>query len=878
MKFLKLSTQSVQCQTPLALSIAAALSVTTAVQAKNFEVTKATDNGKGNTSHTLSWAIQQANSLPGDDLISLKNNVKIEGVMKTLINSDITFIGHDFIIDGNNQYRPFFVKSGRVKFSNMTISKGQAKGGDSKKGGGGAGLGGGLFIYEGSVAIENVTFSHNQAIGGKSGVNFLGNGGGGMGGDAAGKGGGGLFAGSIGHNGGYGGNGNYAHNGDRFGIGGFGGAGIGGFGGGGGGITLGGGAGNGGFGGGGGGGGAIASIGGKGGFGGGGGIGGVGGVGNNGGYGAGNNGGSGAGFGGAIFIKGGYLSLKNVQFNKNSAEGGGQGIQAGEGKGGAIFICKHGAGTGEINHSTASSCKARISTRSCGVTFGRGYQANTASTTDEKDFGNLGRATSPCPAPQIKVEGKGIVIANQDNTPSSEDDTDFGMVNVGSSVTRRFTIKNTGKLVLNLTTSPSVMGSGFSIITQPISPITALTGTSHVEVKFQPIASGVINGSLSLNSDDPDDNPYQFSIKGAGNTAPILNAATFNLTEQVNNGDRVGIVSITDAENNFNSTGGYHIIAGNSNEAFIINDKGEITIAKAHLLKAGDIYHLTIQATDAGNMTDAQTITIKFLDVTDKAKASETQEPSKVDGDSPLENENRLNGEQSLKNETLSKSVDDASEAKENAEIATASEAKEHFETARAIEPKDSAEGESDSQTQADSAEPLATPVKRVLPLVTQEKSASASDSKAEGVAPLAIQAESAPSSDSKADSAAPLATEAETVQSSETQAKIAQVAENSEQSLPSSENHAENTEASDIKRESGNASEESAPSSDKKAEKTQSADIKKENGKSVQKQEIVCSNGDNHSIPLKQLLPTTNPSEQKVVSPTMKCHPVFRF
>ncbi|EDN72702.1 secreted protein [Beggiatoa sp. SS] len=108
MNFLKFSTQSLQCQTKLALSIAAALSLSTQVYAENFEITKTTDNGKGKTPNTLSWAIQEANTLAGDDTITFKTHVTIDGVMKTLIDSNITFIGNQAIIDGNNQYRPFF--------------------------------------------------------------------------------------------------------------------------------------------------------------------------------------------------------------------------------------------------------------------------------------------------------------------------------------------------------------------------------------------------------------------------------------------------------------------------------------------------------------------------------------------------------------------------------------------------------------------------------------------------------------------------------------------------------------------------------------------------------------------------------------------------
>ena len=808
MNFFKFSTQSLQCQTKLALSIAAALSLSTQVYAENFEITKTTDNGKGKTPNTLSWAIKEANTLAGDDTITLKTHVTIDGVMKTLIDSNITFIGNQAIIDGNNQYRPFFVKSGRVKFYNMTITQGQAKGGDSNKGGGGAGLGGALFIYAGSVSIEKVTFSNNQVIGGKSGLNFLGNGGGGMGGDARGKGGAGLFAGSVGHNGGYGGNGNYGHNGNHFGIGGFGGGGIGGFGGGGGGLSLTGSAGNGGFGGGGGGGGAIGAIGGNGGFGGGGGIGGVGGVGSNGGFGGGNNSGSGAGFGGAIFIKGGDLTLKNVQFDNNSAQGG-QGFQPAEGKGGAIFVCKHGSGRGEINHSTASSCDAMVTAQSCGVTFDRGHSANTASTSDNNYFGNLGRATSACPASEIKVEGKETGIANNDSTPSSEDDTDFGTVNVGSSVTRTFTIKNTGELVLNLTGSPevSVTGTGFSIINQPTSPVVALTGTSTFQVKFQPTESSVVNGSVSLNNDDSDDNPYQFIVKGAGNTAPILNAGTFSLTEKANNGDSVGTVTINDAENNFSSTGGYTLLAGNTDNVFAINDNGEITIANASALKGGDTYQLIIQATDAGNLTDENTITVNIIAVSppDNGKSSDNEERSNSHDDSHLESESesesesRLNGFENVHNEKRSESAKPSS----GTEVRLNGFEKVH------------------NENRSESA----------------KLSGTEDSSKRDGSS----------SDDKRLSDDNPL--------ESENRLKR-------DESV-NSENRSESAEASDTKVESAE------PSNTKDSA---------ESVEYARTEDRVCSSDFSYFIPLKQLLPTSNPYQQKVSSPTIKCHPAFRF
>ena len=76
----------------------------------NYDVTQATDNGLGDTVGTLSWAILQANTdgetlnsgnVSGtDDTITLQTNVQIDGVMLTLLNSNIEIIGNGFTIDG----------------------------------------------------------------------------------------------------------------------------------------------------------------------------------------------------------------------------------------------------------------------------------------------------------------------------------------------------------------------------------------------------------------------------------------------------------------------------------------------------------------------------------------------------------------------------------------------------------------------------------------------------------------------------------------------------------------------------------------------------------------------------------------------------------
>ncbi len=141
----------------LASAVSAALAVSAPVFAQNFEVTvsdepgNCTNPGEECTEGTLSWAIRSANATSGADTITLKTDVTVKGVMKNLINSDVTLQSDDTrrTISGDDKFRPFFIKSGNVTIKNINITKGLAKGGNSNRGGGGAGLGGALFVYDG---------------------------------------------------------------------------------------------------------------------------------------------------------------------------------------------------------------------------------------------------------------------------------------------------------------------------------------------------------------------------------------------------------------------------------------------------------------------------------------------------------------------------------------------------------------------------------------------------------------------------------------------------------------------------------------------------------------------------------------------------------
>ncbi|MFN8344055.1 MAG: BspA family leucine-rich repeat surface protein, partial [Spirosomataceae bacterium] len=124
--------------------------------------------------------------------------------------------------------------------------------------------------------------------------------------------------------------------------------------------------------------------------------------------------------------------------------------------------------------------------------------------------------------PEINLKGNSVSIANGDNTPIITDHTDFGPAAVtGATVTRTFTIENTGTATLNLNTNnPKVTLTGhtsdFTVTTQPSSSSIAANGSLDFVITFDPTATGTRTAVVSIANDDSDENPYTFTVQGYG--------------------------------------------------------------------------------------------------------------------------------------------------------------------------------------------------------------------------------------------------------------------------------------------------------------------------------------------------------------------------
>jgi LPXTG-site transpeptidase (sortase) family protein len=159
---------------------------------------------------------------------------------------------------------------------------------------------------------------------------------------------------------------------------------------------------------------------------------------------------------------------------------------------------------------------------------GNGSISIDSNDTDENPF-NFSITGTGYSGPLMAVQGgsPAQTIANGDTTPNSTDDTEFGASDVsGGTVDHTFTIQNYGDGALALGGSPIVSiggsnASDFSVTSQPGTPISAGSNDTFT-IQFDPSAVGNRTATVTIQNDDPNSNPYTFSIQGQGNEFEVM--------------------------------------------------------------------------------------------------------------------------------------------------------------------------------------------------------------------------------------------------------------------------------------------------------------------------------------------------------------------
>ncbi len=121
---------------------------------------------------------------------------------------------------------------------------------------------------------------------------------------------------------------------------------------------------------------------------------------------------------------------------------------------------------------------------------------------------------------EIDVAGNGISIADGDLTPADADGSAFGDVLLGNLSIQTFTITNTALGSVNIFAPVEVVGGGFSA-TQPTTTSLGPSESVTFDINFVPAVAGPVAGLVTINNDDPDENPYTFAISAnAVNSLP----------------------------------------------------------------------------------------------------------------------------------------------------------------------------------------------------------------------------------------------------------------------------------------------------------------------------------------------------------------------
>jgi len=124
-------------------------------------------------------------------------------------------------------------------------------------------------------------------------------------------------------------------------------------------------------------------------------------------------------------------------------------------------------------------------------------------------------------SPEIAISGNGNNITLGSAAPARANHTDLGVAPVGAGGNARtFTITNSGNADILLPGTPRVLIGGanagdFGVTLQPSSPVAAAGATSF-QITFQASALGLRSASVLIETNDLDENPFEFAIQGHG--------------------------------------------------------------------------------------------------------------------------------------------------------------------------------------------------------------------------------------------------------------------------------------------------------------------------------------------------------------------------
>jgi subtilisin family serine protease len=117
----------------------------------------------------------------------------------------------------------------------------------------------------------------------------------------------------------------------------------------------------------------------------------------------------------------------------------------------------------------------------------------------------VGDASLP-PGPEVRVLEGAASITDETGT------VDFGRADIGTPVSRTFTVRNAGSE--NLTLGSISLPEGFSLAADFTTTTLASGQQTTFTVRLDAVAAGVFGGQVSFATNDDDENPFNFTVQG----------------------------------------------------------------------------------------------------------------------------------------------------------------------------------------------------------------------------------------------------------------------------------------------------------------------------------------------------------------------------
>lgn len=183
------------------------------------------------------------------------------------------------------------------------------------------------------------------------------------------------------------------------------------------------------------------------------------------------------------------------------------------------------------------------------------------------------------PAAEMSVLGNGAIIEPSDTIPTLADHTDFGGTTVGGTISRTFTISNSGSITLSLT-AIEIGGpdkAEFEITQLPQSAI-APSGTTTFVVSFTPSQLGAFRANVAIGNNGIN-RVHRFDILGNGLTPSDL--SVLGNGQLIINGDKTpDAANLTDF--------GELVIGQAVSHTFVISNAGQSALTVESILLSGD--------------------------------------------------------------------------------------------------------------------------------------------------------------------------------------------------------------------------------------------------------------------------------------------------